>query len=37
DIHGRSTMTKDELVGALRKESDRRTSGSGRSSRSRSR
>ncbi|QVJ02250.1 ChaB family protein [Nocardiopsis eucommiae] len=37
DIHGRSTMTKDELVEALRKESDRRTSGSGRSPRSRSR
>ncbi|GAA1107481.1 ChaB family protein [Nocardiopsis metallicus] len=29
DIPGRSRMTKDELVEALRKESNRRTSGSG--------
>ncbi|GAA1461560.1 ChaB family protein [Nocardiopsis exhalans] len=29
DIPGRSRMTKDELVAALRKESNRRTSGSG--------
>ncbi|MGW5877577.1 ChaB family protein [Nocardiopsis terrae] len=31
DIPGRSRMRKDELVEALRKESNRRTSGSGRS------
>ncbi|PWV57634.1 MULTISPECIES: ChaB family protein [Nocardiopsis] len=36
DVRGRSSMTKDELVEALRKESDRRTSRSG-SSRRRSR
>jgi cation transport regulator ChaB len=32
DVPGRSRMTKDELVKALRKESERRTSGSGGSS-----
>ncbi|PWV55393.1 MULTISPECIES: ChaB family protein [Nocardiopsis] len=37
DIPGRSNMNKDELVEALRKESNRRTSGSGGSARSRSR
>ncbi len=36
-IPGRSNMSKHELVEALRKESNRRTSGSGRSARSRSR
>ncbi|MEU3017432.1 MULTISPECIES: ChaB family protein [unclassified Nocardiopsis] len=37
DVPGRSSMNKGELVDALQKESERRTSGSGRSSRSRSR
>jgi cation transport regulator ChaB len=37
DIPGRSNMNKDELVEALRKESNRRTSGSGGSARSGSR